>query len=97
MPFEPIQVEECAFRLFGGKRFLRGPFSTHQHGGRGTSSDSLFNEGSPDGSPKGSPEDSMGGRPHLSRKMLEHYSYVRLEAKRRAVESVVAMAGQFVQ
>jgi len=34
---------------------------------------------------------------HLSRKMLEHYSHVRLEAKRRAVESLDAMAGQSVQ
>jgi hypothetical protein len=34
---------------------------------------------------------------HLSSKMLEHYSNVRLEAKRRAVESLDAMAGQFVQ
>jgi integrase len=30
---------------------------------------------------------------HLSRKMLEHYSHVRLEAKRRAVEALDAMAG----
>jgi len=28
---------------------------------------------------------------HLSRKMLEHYSHVRLEAKRRAGESLDAM------
>lgn len=28
---------------------------------------------------------------HLSRKMLEHYSHVRLEAKRRAVEALDAM------
>jgi integrase len=34
---------------------------------------------------------------HLSRKMLEHYSHVRLEAKRRAVDSLGAMAGQAVQ
>lgn len=31
---------------------------------------------------------------HLSRKMLEHYSHVRLEAKRRAVESLNQMAVQ---
>lgn len=34
---------------------------------------------------------------HLSRKMLEHYSHVRLEAKRRAVEALDAMATQPVQ
>jgi integrase len=34
---------------------------------------------------------------HLSRKMLEHYSHVRLEAKRRAVEALDAMAAQRVQ
>lgn len=34
---------------------------------------------------------------HLSRKMLEHYSHVRLEAKRRAVEALDAMAAQPVQ
>jgi integrase len=34
---------------------------------------------------------------HLSRKMLELYSHVRLEAKRRAVEALDAMAGQPVQ
>lgn len=34
---------------------------------------------------------------HLSRKMLEHYSHVRLEAKRRAVESLDALKGQAVQ
>ena len=34
---------------------------------------------------------------HLSRKMLEHYSHVRLDAERRAVESLDAMAGQAVQ
>jgi integrase len=34
---------------------------------------------------------------HLSRKMLEHYSHVRLDAKRRAVASLDAMAGQPVQ
>jgi integrase len=34
---------------------------------------------------------------HLSRKMLEHYSHVRLEAKRRAVEALDAMAGQPAQ
>lgn len=34
---------------------------------------------------------------HLSRKMLEHYSHVRLEAKRRAVEALDAMAVQPVQ
>jgi integrase len=34
---------------------------------------------------------------HLSRKMLEHYSHVRLDAKRRAVESLDAMAVQTVQ
>ena len=28
---------------------------------------------------------------HMSRKMLEHYSHVRLEAKRRAVESLDTM------
>ena len=28
---------------------------------------------------------------HLSRKMLEHYSHVRLEAKRRAVEALDAV------
>ena len=27
---------------------------------------------------------------HLSRKMLEHYSHIRIEAKRRAMDSVVA-------
>jgi integrase len=31
---------------------------------------------------------------HLSRKMLEHYSHVRLEAKRRAVEALDAMGGR---
>lgn len=34
---------------------------------------------------------------HLSRKMLEHYSHVRLEAKRRAVEALDTMAAQPVQ
>lgn len=34
---------------------------------------------------------------HLSRKMLEHYSHVRLEAKRRAVETLDAIAAQPVQ
>jgi integrase len=34
---------------------------------------------------------------HLSRKMLEHYSHVRLEAKRRAVEALDAIATQPVQ
>jgi integrase len=34
---------------------------------------------------------------HLSRKMLEHYSHVRLEAKRRAVDALDAMAGRAVQ
>lgn len=34
---------------------------------------------------------------HLSRKMLEHYSHVRLEAKRRAVEELDAIAAQPVQ
>jgi integrase len=34
---------------------------------------------------------------HLSRKMLEHYSHVRLEAKRLAVESLDAIGGQSVQ
>lgn len=34
---------------------------------------------------------------HLSRKMLEHYSHVRLDAKRRAVEALDAMAAQPVQ
>jgi integrase len=34
---------------------------------------------------------------HLSRKMLEHYSHVRLEAKRRAVEALDAIAAQPVQ
>ena len=34
---------------------------------------------------------------HLSRKMLEHYSHVRLDAKRRAVESLNAMAAQPIQ
>jgi integrase len=34
---------------------------------------------------------------HLSRKMLEHYSHVRLEAKRRAVEALDAVAAQRVQ
>lgn len=34
---------------------------------------------------------------HLSRKMLEHYSHVRLESKRRAVETLDAMAAQPVQ
>lgn len=34
---------------------------------------------------------------HLSRKMLEHYSHVRLEAKRRAVEALDALAVQPVQ
>jgi integrase len=34
---------------------------------------------------------------HLSRKMLEHYSHVRLEAKRRAVASLDAMSGQSAQ
>ena len=34
---------------------------------------------------------------HLSRKMLEHYSHVRLESKRRAVETLNVMAGQAVQ
>ena len=33
---------------------------------------------------------------HLSRKMLEHYSHVRLEAKRRAVEALDTIAGQAV-
>jgi hypothetical protein len=31
---------------------------------------------------------------HLSQKMLEHYSHVRVEAKRRAVEALDAMAAQ---
>jgi integrase len=34
---------------------------------------------------------------HLSRKMLEHYSHVRLEAKRRAVEALDTTARQPVQ
>jgi integrase len=34
---------------------------------------------------------------HLSRKMLEHYSHIRLDAKLRAVASLDAMAGQPVQ
>jgi integrase len=34
---------------------------------------------------------------HLSRKMLEHYSHVRLEAKHRAVEALDALAAQPVQ
>jgi len=34
---------------------------------------------------------------HLSRKMLEHYSHVRLEAKRRAVETLDAIAAMPVQ
>ncbi len=34
---------------------------------------------------------------HLSRKMLEHYSHVRLEAKRRAVEALDALNAQAVQ
>jgi integrase len=34
---------------------------------------------------------------HLSRKMLEHYSHVRLEAKRRAVEALDAINWQAVQ
>jgi integrase len=34
---------------------------------------------------------------HLSRKMLEHYSHVRLEAKRRAVEALDAMARPSLQ
>ena len=34
---------------------------------------------------------------HLSRKMLEHYSHVRLEAKRRAVEALDAKAGLSAQ
>lgn len=34
---------------------------------------------------------------HVSRKMLEHYSHVRLEAKRRAVEALDAIAAQPVQ
>jgi integrase len=34
---------------------------------------------------------------HLSRKMLEHYSHVRLEAKRRAVEALDDFAAQPVQ
>jgi integrase len=34
---------------------------------------------------------------HLSRKMLEHYSHVRLEAKHRAVEALDAIAAQPVQ
>jgi integrase len=34
---------------------------------------------------------------HLSRKMLEHYSHVRLDAKRRAVDSLNAMAAQPIQ
>jgi integrase len=34
---------------------------------------------------------------HLSRKMLEHYSHVRLDAKRRAVESLNAMTAQPIQ
>lgn len=34
---------------------------------------------------------------HLSRKMLEHYSHVRLEAKRRAVEALDTMTAQRVQ
>jgi integrase len=34
---------------------------------------------------------------HLSRKMLEHYSHVRLEAKRRAVEALDAVAAQSIQ
>jgi integrase len=34
---------------------------------------------------------------HLSRKMQEHYSHIRLEAKRRAVELLDAIAGQSVQ
>lgn len=34
---------------------------------------------------------------HLSRKMLEHYSHVRLESKRRAVEALDAIAAQPVQ
>jgi integrase len=29
---------------------------------------------------------------HLSRKMLDHYSHVRLEAKRRAVESLDSLS-----
>ncbi len=34
---------------------------------------------------------------HLSRKMLEHYSHVRLDSKRRAVATLDAMAAQPVQ
>lgn len=34
---------------------------------------------------------------HLSRKMLEHYSHVRLESKRRAVEALDAMVAKAVQ
>ena len=34
---------------------------------------------------------------HLSRKMLEHYSHVRLEAKRRAVEALDTMGARPVQ
>jgi integrase len=34
---------------------------------------------------------------HLSRKMLEHYSHVRLESKRRAVEALDAIAAQSIQ
>jgi integrase len=34
---------------------------------------------------------------HLSRKMLEHYSHIRLEAKRRAVELLDAIPGQPAQ
>jgi len=34
---------------------------------------------------------------HLSRKMLEHYSHVRLESKRRAVATLDAMAAQPVR
>jgi integrase len=34
---------------------------------------------------------------HLSRKMLEHYSHVRLEAKRRAVEALDVMVAQPIQ
>jgi integrase len=34
---------------------------------------------------------------HLSRKMLEHDSHVRLESKRRAVEALDVMAGLSAQ
>ena len=38
---------------------------------------------------------AIGG--HLSRKMLEHYSHVRLDAKRRAVALLDPVASQPVQ